>query len=445
MKFTIASILSTAAAALTIFSLVQAAVVPTPVEIQKRAIEGINNYACKLTPAHPRPLLLVHGTTLTLDSWSTWAPLLVKEGYCVFGLTYGKYKDVPLLGGIAPIQNNSQEVANFANNVLARMNATQLDYIGHSQGGILGRYWIKYLDGAGKINRMIGVSPIHHGTTLSGITTFASALHLLNPVQSLLDAVAPALYQMIVGSPFMQKLNAGGDTSPGVIHSNIATRYDEIVTPWETCYQDAPGVTNTLLQDLCLLALNEHISIIDSKIALRWALNQLDPSTAKTANCLSFQREINILGAAGKHDSLVKYFGLVNDPSGEFPLLELCRPLDLFGLLCSRDRLTYPEVRYFGLGITAGLAHLHDKGIVHRDLKPENFFISFDMQVRVGDLGLAARYDSRGMSQGRLGTKYFMAPEVVKGEPHTYAMGIFSFGCIMYMMLLTFQPYITTL
>lgn len=56
----------------------------------------------------------------------------------------------------------------------------------------------------------------------------------------------------------MQKLNAGGDTSPGVIHSNIATRYDEIVTPWETCYQDAPGVINTLLQDLCLLALNEH-------------------------------------------------------------------------------------------------------------------------------------------------------------------------------------------
>ncbi|KAG0067680.1 Inactive serine/threonine-protein kinase plk5 [Linnemannia elongata] len=107
-----------------------------------------------------------------------------------------------------------------------------------------------------------------------------------------------------------------------------------------------------------------------------------------------FQREIDILGAAGKHDSLVKYFGLVNDPSGEFPLLELCRPLDLFGFLCSRDRLTYPEVRYFGLGITAGLAHLHDKGIIHRDLKPENVFISFDVQVRVGDLGLAARDQS---------------------------------------------------
>ncbi|KAF9337275.1 Inactive serine/threonine-protein kinase plk5 [Linnemannia elongata] len=141
-----------------------------------------------------------------------------------------------------------------------------------------------------------------------------------------------------------------------------------------------------------------------------------------------FQREINMLGAAGKHDNLVKYFGL-----------------DLFGLLCSRSRLTYPEVRYFGLGIASGLAHLHDQGIIHRDLKPENVFISFDMQFRVGDLGLAVRCDSKGMSKGRIGTKYFMAPEVVKGEPHTYAMDIFSFGCIVYMMFLRFQSYITTL
>ncbi|KAG0278964.1 hypothetical protein BGZ95_002650 [Linnemannia exigua] len=230
MMLSFTSVLGTAIAALTILSTVQAAAVPTHIQFEKREIEG----------------------------------------YCVFGLTYGKFKDVPVLGGIAPIEDNAQEVANFADDILTRMNATQLDYIGHSQGGILGRYWIKYLDGAGKINRMIGVSPIHHGTTLSGITTFASALHILNPSQLLFDA-----------------LNAGGDTSPGVIHSNIATRFDEIVTPWETCYQEAPGITNTLLQNLCLLALNEHITIINSKIALGWALNQLDPATAKTANCQS--------------------------------------------------------------------------------------------------------------------------------------------------------------
>lgn len=72
-----------------------------------------------------------------------------------------------------------------------------------------------------------------------------------------------------------------------MIHSNIATRYDEVVTPYQTCYQNDPGVTNTLVQDLCALSIPEHLLMIDSKVVLRWVLNQLDPVNAKTANCLS--------------------------------------------------------------------------------------------------------------------------------------------------------------
>ncbi|KAG0294081.1 hypothetical protein BGZ96_001836 [Linnemannia gamsii] len=48
------------------------------------------------------------------------------------------------------------------------------------------------------------------------------------------EAVAPALYQMIAGPSFMKNLSADGDTSPGVIHFNIAILYDEIVIPWQT-------------------------------------------------------------------------------------------------------------------------------------------------------------------------------------------------------------------
>lgn len=67
---------------------------------------------------------------------------------------------------------------------------------GHSQGGILGRYWIKYLGGTGKVNLMVGVSPITHGTTLSGITTFAKALQVFYPAQPLFDKIAPSFYEM---------------------------------------------------------------------------------------------------------------------------------------------------------------------------------------------------------------------------------------------------------
>ncbi|KAG0350550.1 hypothetical protein BGZ54_003754, partial [Gamsiella multidivaricata] len=166
MKLSFSALFTAAATAglFTLSSMVKAAAIPaaghSPVAVatlpthsfEKRSIAGINNFNCKLTPKHPRPLLLVHATLLTMDSWWTFAPHLIKEGYCVFALTYGRYDNIPFVGGIAPVADAAQEVATFGEQVLQKMNATELDYVGHSQGGILGRYWAKYLGGANKIN-----------------------------------------------------------------------------------------------------------------------------------------------------------------------------------------------------------------------------------------------------------------------------------------------------
>ncbi|KAI8597470.1 secreted lipase [Dissophora ornata] len=293
MKFAISSVLSTASAAILVaLSAIQVAALPlganSPASgLQKRAISGINNYNCKLTAAHPRPVILVHATLLTVDSWSTFAPVLIKNGYCIFGLTYGLYPSIPGFGGMAPIEDSAQELATFADNVLAKMNVTQVDIVGHSQGGILARYWMKYLDGAGKVYRHVGVSPITHGTTLDSITTWLKAWGIFAPAQPVFDAIAPSFYEMVSNSTFMTKLNTGGDTAPGVIFSNIATKYDEVVTPYATCFQNDTGITNVLLQDLCALSLNEHLTMVNSLVVLQFVLNQLDPSNAKTANCLS--------------------------------------------------------------------------------------------------------------------------------------------------------------
>ncbi|KAF8930149.1 hypothetical protein BGZ58_008442, partial [Dissophora ornata] len=80
MKFAISSVLSAASAAILVaLSAVQVASVPitagSPVTgLVKRDIAGMNDYSCKLTAAHPRPLILVHSTLLTVDSWWTFAP-----------------------------------------------------------------------------------------------------------------------------------------------------------------------------------------------------------------------------------------------------------------------------------------------------------------------------------------------------------------------------------
>jgi pimeloyl-ACP methyl ester carboxylesterase len=134
---------------------------------------------------------------LTLSSWSDVAPVLIKRGYCVFALTYGVNKAVPGgMGGLNSIESSAQELADFANNVLNKTNSTQVDIVGHSQGGILARYWIKYLGGEGKVYRHVGVSPINHGTTLSNIVTIAKAFGIFYDSQALFDKFAPSFYQM---------------------------------------------------------------------------------------------------------------------------------------------------------------------------------------------------------------------------------------------------------
>ncbi|KAK3835582.1 MAG: secreted lipase [Linnemannia gamsii] len=303
MKFSFPSILSASTAALLLAlsssPLVHAGALPldtgllkaaaplgTAETLAKRALVGVNNYDCKLTPQHPRPLLLVHGTLNTLEMWALFAPILIKEGYCVFALTYGRYQQ-SIIGGLAPIEESAKELAIFADNVLEKMGVKQLDYVGYSQGGILGRYWIKYLGGAGKVNRMIGISPIYHGTSLSNIVNMAKVMKIFAPGQHFTDLTTPSFYNMVEGSPFMKKLNKGGDTSPDVIHFNIASQSDEVVTPYRNCFQSAPA-TNEVVQNLCKSTLLVgHLRMPNHPTVWQFVLNKLDPANARTESCFA--------------------------------------------------------------------------------------------------------------------------------------------------------------
>ncbi|KAF9307099.1 hypothetical protein BGZ74_011300 [Mortierella antarctica] len=209
-------------------------------------------------------------------------PYFVKAGYCTYSLTYGKRKDIPLLGGLAPIESNAQEVGTFADKILAATGASQLDIVGWYTWTLLGHLPC----GAGKIGRLIGIAPIHHGTTLDRVLVLAKTVGLLGAMGDVLDPIAPALMQQAAGSEFMKKLNNNTDILPGVYQANITTMLDVIVTPFSRCFQSG-AAANDILQELCTLDLHEHMLLPESKVVLRWVLNHLDPSTAKTADCRS--------------------------------------------------------------------------------------------------------------------------------------------------------------
>lgn len=58
-----------------------------------------------------------------------------------------------------------------------------------------------------------------------------------------------------------------------------------------------------------------------------------------------------------------------------------------------RRAVTEPEARYFFKQITEAVKYLHDNNIIHRDLKLGNLFLNDNMDIKIGDFGLATRYD----------------------------------------------------
>ncbi|MGW6875778.1 esterase/lipase family protein [Streptomyces xanthophaeus] len=247
---------------------------------------GWNNWSCKPSAAHPRPVVLVHGTFgNSVDNWLGLAPYLVHRGYCVYSLDYGQLPGVPFFNGLGPIDKSAGQLDVFVDKVLAATGSAKTDIIGHSQGGMMPRYYLKFLGGAPKVNALIGLAPDNHGTTLLGLTKL---LPFFPGAEDLISTATPGLADQIAGSAFLNKLNAGGDTVPGVKYTVIATKYDQVVTPYQSQFLSGSDVRNVVLQDLCLLDFSEHVAIgLTDRIAWHEALNALDPAHAERTTCAS--------------------------------------------------------------------------------------------------------------------------------------------------------------
>ncbi|GAA3774405.1 esterase/lipase family protein [Streptomyces chiangmaiensis] len=247
---------------------------------------GWNDYSCKPSAAHPRPVALVHGTFAnSVDNWLALAPYLEDRGYCVFSLDYGQLPGVPLFYGLGPIADSAGQLRTFVDKVLAATGAAEVDIVGHSQGGMMPRYYLKFLGGVAKVNALVGIAPDNHGTTLNGLTNL---LPYFPGAEDLLSSATPGLADQVAGSAFLTKLNAGGDTVPGVHYTVIATKYDEVVTPYSSQFLSGSDVHNVLLQNLCVLDLSEHVLIgLTDRIAFHEVANALDPAHATPTSCAS--------------------------------------------------------------------------------------------------------------------------------------------------------------
>ena len=214
---------------------------------------GANDFACR-SAEHPVPVILVHGTFGDMTvSWNLFSPALKQAGYCVFALDL-------VQRGMAPIDQSADKLAAFVDEVLTRTGAAQVSLVGHSQGGMLGRYVARFRGKLAVIDDIVGLAPSSHGTT--------------NPLAPGVAGLGcPACAEQRAGSAFMTRLNAPPEAPPPPAYTVVSTKYDEVVTPYRS--QALEGATNVVLQDRCPEDVTDHVGIIYDPIALEWTLNAL--------------------------------------------------------------------------------------------------------------------------------------------------------------------------
>jgi triacylglycerol lipase len=246
---------------------------------------GANDWTCRPNAAHPRPVVLVHGTLGNKNTnWQAYSPLLANNGYCVFSLTYGVIPGSPIpvnqFGGMGKIQDSAQQLKAFVARVLRATGARKVDLIGHSQGTYMPEYWVKFLGGARHVRRYISLAPLWHGTSSIPTGPIAKAFGIDEDDFPICNACP----QMGADSKFLKELREGGLVVGDIEYTNIMTKYDELVRPYTSGRE--PGMRNIVVQDHCATDYSEHFEIAADPVGAQIVLNTLDPKHKQPVPCM---------------------------------------------------------------------------------------------------------------------------------------------------------------
>lgn len=239
-----------------------------------------DDWTATLSTQRPWPVILLHGTCDSKGIWQLLGADLREDGWAVFAPDYGTRAT-----GLIP--DSAAQVGAYIQAVMHTTGAKKVIIMGHSQGGLVARYWMRLLGGAKYVKHLVCIGTPNHGTTQGGILSpLVTSRRADSVMQSVIDAYfGPAGAQQIVGSDILDQVNRDGDLEEGVTYTNIVTRSDAVVVPPESCFL-APDkvkdgtVRNIYVQDFDRRAVVLHHDLpVDKRVRViaRTILRQIGP------------------------------------------------------------------------------------------------------------------------------------------------------------------------
>jgi calcium-dependent protein kinase len=149
-------------------------------------------------------------------------------------------------------------------------------------------------------------------------------------------------------------------------------------------------------------------------------------------------KEVNILKKLD-HPNIVKLYEYFIEENFILIVMEYVQGGELFDRLAQEHKLSEYTAAGIFKQILSAVNYLHMNNLVHRDLKPENIVLSGD-RVKLIDFGTTTQLSASKHLKSRLGTIYYIAPEVLN-QDYNEKCDVWSCGVILYILLIGFPPF----
>ena len=153
-------------------------------------------------------------------------------------------------------------------------------------------------------------------------------------------------------------------------------------------------------------------------------------------------KEVDIISSLD-HPNIIKFYETYHDKYYFHLVMELCKGRDSFNQIVLIEKCDEKKVVSLIAKVLLAIAHCHSRGITHRDLKPENILYENnepDAEIKIIDFGLSRKYAKDEKMHSVLGTPYYVAPEVLKGN-YNEKCDIWSIGAMTYLLLSGQYPF----
>uniref|UniRef100_A0A7S0ECW0 Non-specific serine/threonine protein kinase n=1 Tax=Hanusia phi TaxID=3032 RepID=A0A7S0ECW0_9CRYP len=182
----------------------------------------------------------------------------------------------------------------------------------------------------------------------------------------------------------------------------------------------------------------------DKKAGRQFAVKKL--MLSKTTDLPALQNEIAMMRTSA-HPNVVEYIESFMFDRCLWVVMEYMDGGSLTNLLQafsqSKVQLSESEIAALLLGSVGAIAYLHQLGRMHRDIKSDNLLLNSRGDIKMADFGFCVQLtQEKDMRHSMVGTPYWMAPELVRGQSYDQKVDIWSLGIMMIEMAEGEPPYL---